>query len=172
MTYYWLLPTDITYKEVYIYCFKVFRLIHDFIRHTEQYNDIAERKSAYLKNTCDELHNLSDKKLDHAIIQALSDAEGKKRTWVTAFGSQTSVTHAGFGRSDIAAIDQTCHQVINSNDPLHYLDPASIEPPEPLIQSPTAQPQLASVPNSVISSIYLDSSIRIQLYTTEGQAQG
>ena len=166
------MPTDVTCEEVCVYCFKVFRLVRDFIRHAEQHDDIAERKSAYLKNTCDELRNLSDKKLDHAIIQALSDAEGKKRTWVAAFGSQTSATHAGFGRSDMAAIDQTRRQAINSNDPLHHLDPASVEPPEPLIQSPTAQPQLASVPNSVISSIYLDSSIRIQLYTTEGQAQG
>ena len=79
------MPIDIIYEEVYIYCFKVFRLIYNFIRYTEQYNDITERKSAYLKNIYNELCNLSDKKLDYTIIQALSDTEGKKRTWVTAF---------------------------------------------------------------------------------------
>jgi len=68
-------------------CFKVFRLVHDFIRHIEQHDDAGKRKLAYIKNTCDKLRELSNKQLDLVIRQGLLVAKGKKRTWVIAFSS-------------------------------------------------------------------------------------
>lgn len=161
-------------------CFKVFRLVRDFIRHAQQHDDAGEIKFAYIKNTCAELRELSDKQLHLAMRQFPSAAEGKKRTWLAAFGSQafgsqTAATHTGFGKSDVAAMDQTHLRANNSSDPLNRLDPASIEPLAPLnpltTQFPTAQPHLASMPTSMISSSCLDNSTQSHPYAMEGQAR-
>lgn len=156
-------------------CFKVFRLVRDFIRHATQHADAAERKSAYLRNTCDELRALSDKQLELAIKQDSSAAEGKKRTWLEAFGLQTATNPTGFNMPDIAPIDQPRRESIASNKSIRHLDDATIEASAPLspltVPSPAGQQQAVGMAESMISRS-LDDSNQIQLPGMEGQGEG
>lgn len=154
-------------------CFKVFRLVRDFLRHAEQHDDAGERKLVYIKSTCDDLRRLSDKQLDLAMRKCLSDVAGKKRTWISAFDPNTSATYEGFGRSNIPATDQNPLHSHNLTYPLHHVSIESIAPPIPLSsQSPTAQPSLAHISESTIASSYLESSAQVHPHEMQVQGQG
>ncbi|KAH7151930.1 hypothetical protein B0J13DRAFT_394436, partial [Dactylonectria estremocensis] len=68
--------------EVCVCCTKVFRLVREFRRHAENCTDESKRKMTYMKQTCDELREFSDKELDNALGESLSSVgKSRKRTW-------------------------------------------------------------------------------------------
>lgn len=129
-------------------CFKVFRLVSEFIRHADRHDGACERKRGFIKKTCDELREQSDKQLALAMSRCQSDVlVGNKRKWdVAALGSDISGVQADFDRIGMTARDQTLCQT-NEGDSLHQLGSARDELSAPLIpmQSPIALPRLGTL---------------------------
>ncbi|KAI0388407.1 hypothetical protein F5Y17DRAFT_221782 [Xylariaceae sp. FL0594] len=139
-----MLHLDVTCEEVCVCCFKVFRLTSELLRHAEKHADVGGRKTTYIKKTCDELREHSDKQLDLALIQGLpGGGESRKRKWeVAALGSETSIIE------DTTITNQPHLPDTTRDEPLH---PQSTDV-EPAVaqtrltaQSLTALPPLANM---------------------------
>ncbi|KAJ5938335.1 hypothetical protein N7466_001469 [Penicillium verhagenii] len=168
--------TDVTCEEVCVCCFKVFRLVSEFVRHAAKHNGTCERKWTFIRKTSDELREKSDKQLALAMSQYSSRVVvGKKRKWdVANLGFDISGARAETDRIGMTALDKSfCY--INEGDSLHQLHSARIElsaAPNPT-QSPITLPRLAimadpinpsSTPSMFAEEIYFNPA--------EGQNQG
>lgn len=129
-------------------CFKVFRLVSEFIRHADRHDGACKRKRAFIKKTCDELREQSDKQLALAMSQCQPGVlVGNKRKWdVAALGSDISGDQAEFDRIGMTARDETLCQT-DEGDSLRQLGSVRDELSAPLIpmQSPIALPQLGTM---------------------------
>lgn len=129
-------------------CFKVFRLVSEFIRHADRHDGACKRKRAFIKKTCDELREQSDKQLALAMSQCQSGVlVGNKRKWdVAALGSDISGVQAELDRIGMTARDETLCQT-DGGDSLRQLGSVRDELSAPLIpmQSPIALPQLGTM---------------------------
>lgn len=78
--------TDVTCEEVCVFCFKMFRLASEFMRHAEgNHRDATGRKATYMRTTCDELGRRVDSELaKSAYLSAGVDSRSKKRGWEAA----------------------------------------------------------------------------------------
>ncbi|KAL4780118.1 hypothetical protein BJX76DRAFT_58895 [Aspergillus varians] len=166
---------DVACEEVCVCCFKVFRLVSEFIRHADRHDGAGERKRAFINKTCDELREQSDKQLALATSQCRSGVVvGKKRAWdVAALGSEISGAQAEFDRIGMTSLDQP-HRQINE-DSLDQLGSTCIELSAPPIsmQSPISLPRLAVMDKPVNSSSSPNMSTEeVYLYPGEGQTQG
>lgn len=70
---------DISCEEVCVCCFKVFRVISEFIRHTRQHSDANQTKKSYMVKICFELRKLSDSELRRLLPHA-TRGNAKRRT--------------------------------------------------------------------------------------------
>ncbi|KAJ5111752.1 hypothetical protein NUU61_001382 [Penicillium alfredii] len=141
----------------------------------EVHDDEDERKRAYIKKTCDELCERSDKQLALAMTQCRSAVVGKKRTWeMAALDSEMSRARAEFDGIKTTALDQP-HLQINESDGLHLLGSACIEPsahPIPM-QSHIELPRLAAMTEPVNTSSSRDMPTEeVYFNHGEGQTQG
>lgn len=157
-------------------CFKVFRLVSEFIRHADRHDGACERKWAFIKKTCDELRQQSDRQLALALSQCRSGVVvGEKRKWdMAALDSDILGGRAEFNRIGMRALDQTLRQ-INEGDSLRQLGSARNELSAPLIpmQSPIALPRLATIADPVNPSSSPNTSTEeIYFNPGEGQTQG
>ncbi|KAE8396928.1 hypothetical protein BDV37DRAFT_88466 [Aspergillus pseudonomiae] len=166
----------VTCEEVCVCCFKVFRLVSEFIRHADRHDGACDRKRAFIKKTCDELREQSDKQLALAMSHCGSGVVvGKKRSWeMTGLGTDISGARGEFHRIGMMALDQNLRQ-INEGDSLRQLGSARTELPAPLIpmQSPRTLPRLATIADSVHPSSPPNvSTEEIYFNYGEGQTQG
>jgi len=100
-----ILRIDVTCEEVCVFCFKVFRVASEFMRHAEENHrhetgrktteqkatgrkaagrKPTSRKAIYMQTTYDELGRLVDSKLGLAYTLAGVETESKKRSWDAA----------------------------------------------------------------------------------------
>ncbi|KAL4935213.1 hypothetical protein BDV06DRAFT_133404 [Aspergillus oleicola] len=159
---------DVTCEEVCVCCFKVFRLVSEFIRHAEKHDGECERKREFIKKTCVELREQSDKQLDLAMSQCRSEVVvGKKRRWdVAALASDISGARTEFDGVAMADLDQTLRQ-LNEGD--------RIELSAPLVptQSPITLPRQATMAGLINPSRSPNMSTEeIYFNLGEGQPQG
>lgn len=78
-----LLGPDVQCEEVCVFCFKVFRIASEYIRHTRDHSDAIEEKVAYTKRRCHNLIATADEELG-AYLPKDPDTRAKKRTWAEA----------------------------------------------------------------------------------------
>lgn len=166
---------DVTCEEVCVCCFKVFRLVSEFIRHAERHDGACERKRSFIKKTCDELRQESDKQLALAVSQCPSGVVvGKKRRWdVAALDSEISGAQAEYDGIRMTALDQNPRHL--NEDGIRQLSAARIELPAPSIstQSPISLPRLGPITDSVSASSSPNMPTEeVYFNTGEGQTQG
>lgn len=65
-----------------VICTKVFRFVREFQRHAEKCVGENKRKMIHMKDTCEELREISNNELDIALGEnEARQSQGKKRTW-------------------------------------------------------------------------------------------
>lgn len=148
----------------------------EFIRHADKHDGAGERKQAFIKKTCDELRDQSDKQLALTTGQSRSAVvAGEKRTWdVAALSSEFSGAQTQSDRVGVKTWTQS-HQQIIEGDSLNHLDPARIElSAAPIsMQSPMVIPQLTMTAKPVNSSSSPHMSAEeVYFNLGEGQIQG
>ncbi|KAK1973280.1 hypothetical protein LZ30DRAFT_744037 [Colletotrichum cereale] len=70
-------------EEVCVYCYKVFRVASEYIRHTREHGDVIEEKAAYTKRRCARLIKQINREL-MAHLRGDDHGKAKKRTWTEA----------------------------------------------------------------------------------------
>ncbi|KAK1976173.1 hypothetical protein LZ30DRAFT_320847 [Colletotrichum cereale] len=70
-------------EEVCVYCYKVFRVASEYIRHTREHGDVIEEKAAYTKRRCARLIKQTNREL-MAHLRGDDHGRAKKRTWTQA----------------------------------------------------------------------------------------
>lgn len=152
-------------------CFKVFRLVSEFIRHAGRHDGACDRKRAFVKNTCDELREQSDNQLALAMRQCRSGIViGKKRKLeVETLGSDISGARAEFD-GGMTALDKSLHH-IHEGDSFRQPGSAHIDLSAPSIpmQSPVTLRRLATMADPINPNM---SSEEMYFNTGEGQPQG
>ncbi|KAJ5300107.1 hypothetical protein PENANT_c086G07577 [Penicillium antarcticum] len=149
-------------------------LVSEFIRHADRHDGACERKRSFIKKTCDELREQSDKQLALAISQCRSSVlVGKKRKWeVAALGSDISGAQAKFDRIGMTALDQSLFSQSNEGDSFRQLGQARDELSAPLIpmQSPIALPRLSTMVDTVNPNSSSNMSTE-EIYFNPGEGQ-
>ncbi|EED23192.1 hypothetical protein TSTA_066410 [Talaromyces stipitatus ATCC 10500] len=164
----------VTCEEVCVCCFKVFRTVSEFIRHADKHDGAGERKQAFIKKTCDELRDQSDKQLALATSQSRSVVvAGEKRTWdVAALSSEFLEAQPQLDRTGVKTLN---HHHITEGDSLNHLDPTCIGLSAPPIsmQSPMVIPRLTMTTKPVNNNSSPHMSTEgVYFNTGEGQIQG
>ncbi|KAK2005332.1 hypothetical protein LZ32DRAFT_200012 [Colletotrichum eremochloae] len=70
-------------EEVCVYCYKVFRVASEYIRHTREHGGVVEEKTVYTKRRCDRLIKQINQEL-MAHLRGDDYGKAKKRTWTEA----------------------------------------------------------------------------------------